>query len=166
MLRDWQEATIPDIIDELSGEMDLTHKEVASALGGYIQAGRVVYDIERQVYQFRELAKTPLPMDQLRFTSPEESKAIALIAREALRDFSTTSTNNSTVINGKVIDGTETFRVRVVIDKNDRLQRKDSTCSCPLGRNRFAKGLCSHVLALRMEYGNRLRRKGASNESK
>ena len=51
-------------IDELMDYTDFDEETVSSSLMAYIQAGRVVYDLDKQVYQKRELTRDPLDMDQ------------------------------------------------------------------------------------------------------
>ena len=64
-------------------DTDFDDQTVSSSLMAYIQAGRVVYDLDKGVYQKRELTREPLNMDQLRFTSPEEENALKLLNDEA-----------------------------------------------------------------------------------
>ena len=54
---------------------------VASALAGWVQAGRAIYDLDRGVYRKRELTRDPLPMDKLRFANPREEAAAQILHR-------------------------------------------------------------------------------------
>src|SRR5262249_36313093 len=54
---------------------------VASALAGWVQAGRAIFDLDRGVYRKRELTKDPLPVDRLRFANERESAAARMLVR-------------------------------------------------------------------------------------
>jgi hypothetical protein len=57
---------------------------VLAALGIYTQAGRAIYDLNKQVYRVRELSREPLPMDKLRFANEREQAANRLVSDETV----------------------------------------------------------------------------------
>ena len=67
--------------ESLAQSLELDVKLVKAALGIFIQAGRVVYDLVNQVYRSRELTQDPLPMDKLRFANDREEEASQFITK-------------------------------------------------------------------------------------
>jgi hypothetical protein len=57
---------------------------VLAALGIYTQAGRAIYDLNKQVYRVRELSREPLPMSKLRFSNEREQAANRLVDEKAV----------------------------------------------------------------------------------
>jgi hypothetical protein len=53
---------------------------VERALVLHTQAGRVIHDLALDVYRLRELARDPLPLDALRYSSAAEQEAAAIVA--------------------------------------------------------------------------------------
>ena len=150
----------------IANVLKLNEETVRSALMAYIQAGRVVYDIHKDTYQARELSRDPLDMSQLRFSSPEEEEALTLLAKEALSMFRTKEEvktikgkqSTEHVITAEVLDDDVTHHIRLVIDENGATNRTESDCTCHIGRAGFRKGLCRHVLAVRLELNRRFER--------
>lgn len=142
--------------------LKLREETVRSALMSFIQAGKVVYDIHKDTYQFRALSRDPLDMSQIRFASPEEEEAMLLRAREAISRFETKELSSQTegtkehVISGYIQDGETEHIARLVLDENGSTNRTACRCTCKIGRGKFKEGLCRHVLALRLELQQRL----------
>ena len=163
--QDWT-ATIDELIDYT----DFDEQTVSSSLMAYIQAGRVVYDLDKQVYQKRELTRDPLDMDQLRFTSPEEENALKLLEQEAISDFRTNVMDVEEFRKGKAVmskryiitatvtDNDNLEETRLVLNDNESVNRAECKCTCSIGRNNFKQGLCRHVLGLRLELNRRIDR--------
>src|SRR5687767_7054929 len=78
--------------DDLAKRLGLDRTIVLGALGAYTQAGRAIFDLEKQVYRVRELSREPLPMDKLRWANERERDAneyvdrgqVKLLEREAI----------------------------------------------------------------------------------
>ncbi len=159
-------ATVEDLMDWTGFD----NQTVSSSLMAYIQAGRVVYDLDKKLYQKRELTRDPLNMDQLRFSSPEEEESLRLLQQEAIDDFRTNSveveryrkgqlqTVKQYAITATVNDNDELQNSRLVLNENESVSREDCDCTCSIGRNNFKRGLCRHVLALRLELNQRVAR--------
>lgn len=157
-------------IEELMDYTDFDEQTVSSSLMAYIQAGRVVYDLDKGVYQKRELTREPLNMDQLRFTSPEEENALRLLHEEAIADFRTNVMEVEERRKGKVVlskryvitatitDEDNIEETRLVLNENESVSRAECACTCSIGRNNFKRGLCRHVLGLRLELNQRIDR--------
>jgi SWIM zinc finger len=136
--------------DELATRMKLPKKVVEGALSAWTQAGRVMYDLNKNVYRVRELSREPLPMDQLRFDNPREADATQLVAKKAVKVQAELSPDQLLKLTGTVKQGS-TYTPELWIDGDERL--KNATCSCHFYRqNKLFKGPCEHILAMRMAY--------------
>lgn len=130
----------------LARSMGLEPKVVSSALGMWTQAGRAIYDLRKGVYRARELAREPVPMENLRLLNPVEQQARGLVAQGAV-----------TVRAGES-KGRITLRSRVqreqaelVIDDEGRMLAARCSCSQYV-RDRLYKGPCVHLLAIRIAH--------------
>lgn len=136
--------------DQLAQDTGLARSLVESALTLYTQAGRVIYDITLNVYRLRELSCEPLPFDSLRFASPLEEQAEALLAaKELIKQSKTAQADGGILLQGKAKQGKRDHAVSLRLDADERIT--DGTCGCDhYIRNRMHKGPCEHMLALRM----------------
>ncbi|ETW95054.1 MAG: hypothetical protein ETSY1_32290, partial [Candidatus Entotheonella factor] len=71
--------------DALAARLQLDPAVVLGALGLYTQAGRAIFDLNKQVYRLRELSRDPLPMDTLRFANEREQSAYRFLEQNAVR---------------------------------------------------------------------------------
>ena len=133
----------------LAGRLALDEATVHSALGAYAQAGRVIYDLNQNVYRVRELSREPLPMEALRFANPREESANRLVASGKIKVRAEDQAGGALQLKGKV-DGCEPM---IWIDVDQRLTRGQCTCNF-YGQNKLHQGPCEHMLALRMAYQN------------
>jgi hypothetical protein len=144
---DWREKP-----DRLAARLNLDRSVVLGALGAYTQAGRAIFDLNKQVYRIRELARDPLPMDKLRFASPREESATRFILQNAVELTSTSEDDDGTVaLAGKVKDKDKTFTPSMVIDRDERMTKALCTCTWHQ-QNKLFQGPCEHLLALRMQH--------------
>lgn len=135
--------------DSLAQRLSLDHLTVKSALGIYSQYGRVLYDMEQDLYRLRELSKDPLPMDQLRFSNEREKRAHHFIKAGLVTIKSQEQQQGKMVIKGEVMDNGSSYYPEITIDKDLRLI--EATCKCHFYyQNRLNKGPCEHMLALRL----------------
>lgn len=135
---------------ELANDTGLARTLVERALSLYTQAGRVVYDLTHGVYRLRELARDPLPLDTLRFASPQEAEASALLARQALRrEAATTLPGGGLLLSGIAAQGTRQYQVSLRLDADERITSGECQCN-HYTQNRLRHGPCAHMLALRM----------------
>lgn len=134
----------------LATELALEHGLVVSALQLFIQAGRVIFDLHTRVYRLRELSADPLPMDTLRFSSPQEAAATALIAQGQVRDVELQDLGAvGTTISGTVLGGRKPWMTSVTVNPDGRVIGAECTCDHYV-RNKLHKGPCEHILALRL----------------
>ncbi|KQZ33210.1 SWIM zinc finger family protein [Duganella sp. Root1480D1] len=135
---------------QLSLDTGLDRMMVERALTLYTQAGRVIYDLVNEVYRLRELARDPLPLDTLRFASPEEEEAQKLVALHAMsRHAVEAEADGSIRLSAQARHGDRQYQVMLRLDADERIV--DGACQCNFFTyNRMHKGPCAHMLALRM----------------
>jgi hypothetical protein len=140
---------------ELAAVTGLSSLTVDAALGGYVQAGRVVYDLAHRVWRLRELSREPLPMDRLRYASPEEEAAAALVQARRIANVKTQArADGGLALSGKCkgAAGQREYLVNLQLDTDQRVAAGECQCSHFM-RHRMTKGPCEHMLALRLAAG-------------
>jgi hypothetical protein len=138
-------------VESLAGELGIERSGVLAALGIYTQAGRAIYDLNKQVYRVRELSREPLPMAKLRFANEREQAANRLVDGRSVTVRSADQTPHNVRLRGRVKDGPRTYEPEMVIDRDERLA--SATCTCNFyTQNKLYKGPCEHILALRIQH--------------
>lgn len=138
--------------DALARELDLDRAAVYGALAAYTQAGRAMYDLDKQVYRVRELSRDPLPMDKLRFANEREQSAQALVQHSHVTVRAAQATGDGGLsLRGRVRDGSRNYEPELVIDRDERLASAACTCNF-YQQNKLYKGPCEHILALRIAH--------------
>ena len=136
--------------DALAARLRLDRSVVLGALSAYTQAGRAIYDLNKQVYRVRELSNVPLPMDKLRFASDREAQASSFLEQNAVR---VTSDNIDTLgtqtLQGEVRHKNQIFLPVVTLDRDLRIVHAECTCNWHQ-QNKLFKGPCEHILSMRM----------------
>ena len=140
----WMESS-----KSLSERLGLDELTVKSALGIYSQYGRVLYDMDKDLYRIRELSKDPLPMDQLRFSNEREELANNFIKANLVNITSKEEQQGRVTIKGTVMDNGSSYQPSITIDGDMRMV--DAQCSCHFyHQNKMNKGPCEHMLAIRL----------------
>lgn len=133
---------------ELAQRCALPEADVRAAVGLWVQAGRAVFDLPLQRYAWRELSREPLPMQTLRFASPEEAEALALVQARKVHVRSIEPDGPRLRISGWVKDGGRQLEPQLLLDADQ--QQRDGRCGCNFfQQNRLRRGPCAHQLALR-----------------
>lgn len=133
---------------DLAQELGLAEPLVASALSGWVQAGRAIYDLEHGVYRKRELAREPLPVEALRYASQREQEAAILLHEGKIAVDEVSEREGRLRIAGRVQHRGRVTSTWLVLDADRRLV--EGQCSCDYFiRNRLYRGPCDHLLALR-----------------
>jgi hypothetical protein len=139
-----------DTPDALAGRLSLNRAAVLGALGAYTQAGRAIYDLNKQLYRARELSREPLPLEQLRFANPREESATRFLEQNAVTvTITDVDTAGRLTLQGQVKDKDKTFKPSLTIDQDQRLLQAECSCNWHQ-QNKLYKGPCEHILALRM----------------
>lgn len=143
--QNWAESSA-----SLSQRLNLEKKTVEGALSAYAQAGRVIYDMNKQVYRLRELSREPLPMEKLRFDNPREAQAYKVVNNNQVTVQAEHIENGALRLSGTVKDSGN-FRPSLTIDKDERIVAGDCNCHHHY-QNKLFKGPCEHILALRIQH--------------
>ena len=141
----WQESAT-----SLAQRLGLEALTVKSALGIYSQYGRVLYDMDKDVYRIRELSKDPLPMEQLRFGNEREAKADNFIKADLVKVITRELQQHSRLkLVGEVLDNAKTYHPEITLDGDMRLV--EGKCQCHFYiQNKLQQGPCEHMLAIRL----------------
>ena len=133
---------------DLATRTGLPRADVDAALQLWVQAGRAVMDLPSGRHAWRELSREPLPLETLRFASPEEEAALALVHAKAAKLKDIVPQGNGVVVTGTVKDRSRTLEPRLVLNADQQLQ--DGHCGCNFfSQNKLRRGPCAHLLALR-----------------
>ena len=136
----------------LAKRLKLDRSIVLGALSAYTQAGRAIYDLNKQVYRVRKLTQEPLPIDRLRFANDRESVASEFLTQKAVKvDSSSIDTGGTLHLAGTVKTRYQTYTPTIEIDRDERLTTANCTCNWHQ-QNKLFKGPCEHILALRMQH--------------
>ena len=142
--------------DSLAQRLNLSRTAVLGALGAYTQAGRAIYDLNKQVYRVRELSRDPLPTERLRFQNEREEKATRFLENNAVEVSEITSDRaGNLAFQGNVRDRGKTYNPAVVVDRDERITSAECTCNWHQ-QNKLYKGPCEHILALRMQQARQM----------
>lgn len=138
-------------VDALSSRLRLERAAVLGALSAYTQAGRAIYDLNKQVYRVRELSREPLPMDQLRFASEREAQATRLLDSDHIRITSRQLAEGAVEVKATIRQRNRSFEPTLIIDSDQRLFKAECSCNF-FQQNKLYKGPCEHMLAARMAF--------------
>ncbi|MFP4007740.1 MAG: SWIM zinc finger family protein [Spirulinaceae cyanobacterium] len=142
--------------DSLAQRLNLSRTAVLGALGAYTQAGRAIYDLNKQVYRVRELSRDPLPTERLRFQNEREEKATRFLGNNAVEVTEITSDRaGNLAFQGIVRDRDKTYNPSLVVDRDERITTAECTCNWHQ-QNKLYKGPCEHILALRMQQARQI----------
>lgn len=146
-----------DDADALARHLELDRKVVLGALSAYAQAGRVMFDLSKQLYRVRELSREPLPLEQLRFANPREADATRFIEAGAVtlteRRLDTAGLLH---LSGRVRVNDKAVNPRLTLNRDEQLASAECACNW-YQQNKLRQGPCEHVLALRMQYARERR---------
>ncbi len=138
--------------DAIADRLKLSRTAVLGALGAYTQAGRAIYDLNKQVYRVRELSREPLPVERLRFTSDREENATRFLRQNAVEVSECTSDSAGVLLlRGNVRHGEKIYTPSLTVDADERIIQAECTCNWHQ-QNKLYKGPCEHILALRLQH--------------
>ena len=146
-------ASLFETPDNLAKKLGLDRSVVLGALSAYTQAGRAIWDLNKQVYRLRELSREPLPMDALRFANEREASAASFLAKKQLQEFRASLGRDGAVeLTGSIKHNSRTYATSLTIDRDEKIVA--AKCQCNFYRqNRLRMGPCEHMLALRLKHG-------------
>ena len=143
-------GTARQVADKLKSDT----AKVAGALSAYTQAGRIIYDLNGQVYRLRELSREPLPLDKLRFDNPREELAAQLLEKHAVTYKTEILPDDCIRLTGTVKSSRKTFNPEMVIDADEKMSKANCDCSYYI-ENKLYKGPCEHMLAIRQAFNTK-----------
>ena len=135
--------------DELAQKLKLDRAVIMGALSAYTQAGRVMYDLNRDVYRVRELTQDPLPFNQLRFANEREQLARTFVDQKNVTSTLTLVEDHHKKITGRVTDQGKNYDTELLINPDQRLVKANCTCRF-FQKNKLFQGPCEHILATRI----------------
>lgn len=145
--KNWAES-----VDSLAKRLDFNRAVILGALGAYTQAGRAIYDLNKQVYRIRELSREPLPIERLRFANDREEKATRFLINNTIQVTNTTSDpTGASSLQGNVTEREKDYHPSLTVDADERIIKAECTCNWHQQNNLY-KGPCEHILALRMQH--------------
>lgn len=147
-------------VASLAKRLDLDRALVLGALSAYTQAGRAIYDLDKQVYRVRELSRDPLPMDKLRFANQREASATSLLDSGRVGVSARQLAGPAVEITGVVKHRNRTFGPVLVIDADQRMVKAE--CSCNFYQQTSCTGVPASTcwpLAWRLPASGRVRPK-------
>ena len=135
--------------DELAADLSMDRKTVLGALAIYTQGGRVIYDMQKQLYRLRELSREPLPLEELRFSNEREESAWRFIADGLVKIKRTDTTEAGDVtVRGSIKTRRNDFSTSLTMNGDQMLI--GAKCDCNFyQQNALRKGPCEHMLAVR-----------------
>ena len=138
--------------EQIARQLNVDKAKVAGALSAYTQAGRVIYDLNRNVYRLRELSREPLPFEKLRFDNPREEMAAQLLQSQEIK-YATEfmAADNSMKLSGTVKGSRKTYNAQMTIDADEKIKSANCDCSFYI-ENKLYKGPCEHMLAIRQAF--------------
>ena len=137
----------------LADQLQLSTTEVSGALSAYTQAGRVMYDINKNVYRLRELSREPLPMDKLRFANEREQLANELLKTVTPKIKAEQIPGAGLKLTGSLKVAKRTCNPELLIDEDERIKTANCDCSFYV-QNKLHKGPCEHMIAMRLAYNS------------
>lgn len=138
----------------LAKKMNLDKAIILGALTSYTQAGRVIYDLNKNLYRVRELTQEPLPFDKLRFANDREKEAQDLLNQNNVKVEVEPLADGRLKLTGSVKENRSTFQTVAVIDSDQRMVEAECQCNF-FYKNKLFKGPCKHVLASRILFNRK-----------
>ncbi len=168
MPRAGDSAVVDRAVKALREKGPLPLPEIANATGHNVQdarnalqraclQGRVLFDVDRQVYRPRALLAESVDENAIRFGSAREAQAHRLLDADAVRITKlhriTQEGESGVEISGEVEDKSmhRTFAPRFFLDTEGQV--RDAWCNCPTYmRSAMREGPCEHMIALRVQH--------------
>lgn len=132
---------------DLAKATNLSESIVLGALQILVQGGKVIYDLNSQVYRRRELSKEPLDVRALRFNSEQEAIASDLLVAKKVNIQQKLQAHHGNLIMGKVYTDYKPKDVTLHLDDNQQIIKANCTCDF-FKRHKLSKP-CEHILAIK-----------------
>ena len=127
---------------------NLKESVVLGALQILVQGGKVIYDLNSQVYRRRELHKEALDLRALRFKNEQEAIANDLLLADQVKVSPAMKAHHGQLIMGKVLTPQKTEEVTLHLGKNQEILK--ANCTCEFFKQHQLKTPCEHILAVKV----------------
>jgi hypothetical protein len=141
---------------QLSTSTGLKGDALLEGLQAGCQQGRLMYDVAADVYRLRALTEAPLDLPRLEYRNQRERIAHDLIARRGAVEIVSENRIAGTglELTGKVTVTEDRRDYRPLMLLSEEGQVSKAECTCTFFRKQGLKaGPCSHLVALRLAYG-------------
>ena len=131
-------------LDDLASKTGFKKSTVQSVLSLLSEQGKVIFDINKNVYRHRELSKENLASDELQFSNPKDKEALLLLEKGKVEITRIDKTFKVKTILGRA----DNNKVEITLNNDEQL--KDAKCTCHYYyKNKLHKGPCEHMVAIR-----------------
>ncbi|MFK7983850.1 MAG: SWIM zinc finger family protein [Saprospiraceae bacterium] len=132
---------------DLAKATSLSESVVLGALQVLVQGGKVIYDLNSQVYRRRELSKEALDIRALRFNSEQEAIASDLLVAKKVEVQQKLQAHHGHLIMGKVFTDYKPKEVTLHLDDNQKIIK--ANCTCDFFKQHKLSKPCEHILAIK-----------------
>ena len=132
---------------DLAKATNLSESIVLGALQILVQGGKVIYDLNSQVYRRRELSKEALDVRALRFNSEQEAIASDLLVAKKVNIQQKLQAHHGNLIMGKVYTDYKPKDVTLHLDDNQQIIK--ANCTCDFFKQHKLSKPCEHILAIK-----------------
>ncbi len=136
-----------DTAENIASRTNIDKKLVLSSLSSFTEAGKVIYDLNKEVFRIRELSREALPVDQLKFTNEFEQKAFDIVEKDDIKNIEINEKDKYLELSGTV---TNQNKATVLINKDHQVINGSCNCSYYY-QNKMYKGPCEHIIALKFK---------------
>lgn len=130
--------------------MKATNLQEATVLGALqilVQGGKVIYDLNSQVYRRRELSKAELDLRALRFNNEQEALASDLLVTNKVKINQQLQAHHGHLVMGKVFTDYKPKDVTLHLDENQQILK--ANCTCDFFKQHKLSQPCEHILAMK-----------------
>ncbi|MFO0758412.1 MAG: SWIM zinc finger family protein [Byssovorax sp.] len=117
------------------------------------QQGKLMFDVEREVYRYRPLTGAPIDAARFEFRNDRERVAHDLVAQKGAVKIVTENRIHGVglELTGKVAVAADKreYRPQLLVDDEGRVRKADCTCSF-FRKHQLKEGPCEHLVALRL----------------
>ena len=132
---------------DLAKATSLSKSVVLGALQILVQGGKVIYDLNSQVYRRRELSKEALNLRALRFNNEQEAIASDLLVAGKVKIQQKLQAHHGHLIMGKVLTDYKPKEVTLHLDDNQKILK--ANCTCDFFKQHKLSKPCEHILAIK-----------------
>ncbi len=137
---------------DLAKATQLSIVTVSGALQILVQGGKVIYDLNSQVYRRRELSKEALNLRELRFNNEQEALASDLLVAGKVKIHKKSQAHPGQLVMGKVLTDYKPKEVMLHLDDQQKIIK--ANCTCDFFKQHNIAKPCEHILAIKVLSGS------------